>query len=514
MPANIPHNEYNSWASKALKTRTVTSGEEAVKSMGQTFLPQLSGLSLGEYEDYKDRAQFYNATRRTLSALVGSVFRRDATFTRPAEMNPIIEDMDLDGVGANHFTKKVLKEVLTVGRHGILVDYDNNLKRPYCTHYVGETIINHRVGLQNGIMQMEMVVLAEARSVPGDDEFSTEHIEAYRVLRLVDGVYTQQTYTKIGNTFEGGPIITPTVQGRPLEYIPFVIVNTSSLGCDYEDSPLLDLANLNINHYKFSADIGHALHFTSLPTPYATGVDQIGGDSRDTTPLRIGSTNMMMLPQGATVGMLEFSGAGVASLRQYLNDCENKMGKLGARLLEKPSTQPETAETASIRQAAEGSALIAVVEAVDAGITQALKYCADYMNIDIDSIQVELNRDFIAAMIDTKSLTDLIKAYQEGGISEETLYYQLHKGEILPPDHNKQEEIQKLQELKTPVEQPVMSQSSNEGQEGQPLAHPPMQNVDDMIKHMREMIEVDKLSNEQIKELHPELVNFFNKEEN
>lgn len=504
MPANTPHPLHNEWANKALKTRTVTSGEEAVKSMNDTFLPHLSGLSRNEYQDYKERAQFYNATRRTLSALIGSVFRRDATFTRPQELNSIIEDIDLDGTTANHFTKTILKEVLTVGRHGILVDYDNDLKRPYCSHYIGETIINHRMGMQNGIYQLEMVVLAEHKQQQGDDEFDTSYTTQYRVLRLQEGVYTQQVYTQEGKQMTAGPIMTPTIQGRLMDYIPFVIVNTTSLGCDYEDSPLLDLVNLNINHYKFSADIGHALHFTSLPTPYATGVDNYGGESKETTPLRIGSTNMLMLPQGATVGMLEFTGAGVGSLRNYLGDLENKMGKLGARLLEKPSAQPETAETTSIRQAAEGSALITVVESVDAAITQALKYCADYMGISIDEVDAELNRDFIAAQIDSKSLIDMIKAYQEGGISEETLYYQLHKGEILPPDHNKQEEIARLQGLKPPVEQPASAPVLADGVEG----HPPVTSPENLVAHMRQMID-DGMSNEEIIALHPELSRFF-----
>jgi hypothetical protein len=510
MPASTSHPLHKQWASKALKTRTVASGEEAVKSMGETFLPQLSGLSRKEYEDYKERAQFYNATRRTLSALVGSVFRRDATFTRPSELDSVISDIDLDGTTANHFTKQVLKEVLTVGRHGVLVDYDSTSQRPYCTHYIGESIINHKMGYQNGIMQLEMVVLAEQVPMHGDDEFDTKYQTQHRVLRLQDGIYTQQVYYLDGKKETAGPIVTPTINGRPLEYIPFVIINTTSVGCDYEDSPLLDLVNLNINHYKFSADVGHALHFTSLPTPYATGIDSYGSESRETTPLRIGSTNMLMLPQGASVGMLEFSGAGVGSLRQYLNDVEGKMGKLGARLLEKPSSQPETAESHNIRQAAEGSALITVVESVDAGITQAIKYCADYMGIDIDQVDVELNRDFIASQMDSKSLIDMIKAYQDGGISEETLYYQMHKGEILPPDHNKQEEITRLQGLKQPVEQPDVEDSAmDSGVEGQPEVHNPVTEPNEFVSHFREMIE-QGMTDEEILKMHPELSRLFN----
>ena len=509
MPASNQHPLYNMWANKANKSRTVAAGEESVKAQGKTFLPHLSGLSPNEYDDYKNRAQFYNATRRTLSALVGSVFRRDATFTRPPEMDSVIEDIDLDGTTANHFTKQVLKEVLTVGRHGVLVDYDNMSQRPYARHYIGETIVNHRTGYQNGIMQLEMVVLAEhSEIIDPKDEFKIEYKTQYRVLRLQDGVYTQQLYYYDGKKEMASEIITPTINGRPLEYIPFVIVNTTSLGCEYEDSPLLDLVNLNLNHYQFSADIGHALHFTSLPTPYATGVDNYGGESREATPLRIGSTNMLMLPQGSSVGMLEFSGAGVGSLRDYLNDVENKMGKLGARLLEKPSAQPETAETTSIRQAAEGSALITVVESVDAGITQVLKYCADYMGIDIDQVDAELNRDFIAAQMDSKSLIDMITAYQSGGITEETLYYNLHKGEILPPDHNKQEEIARLKMLKQPVEQPEMADASEIEDEE---THPEVTDETQMVSHLREMIE-NGMTDDEIMSMHPELSRLFNQD--
>ena len=259
MPANNTHPSYNNWAHKAAKTRTVIAGEEEVKSAGEMFLPHLNGLSAVEYQDYKERAQFYNASRRTLSALVGSVFRRGATITRPTELDDVINDIDLDGTSANHFTKQILKEVLTVGRHGVLVDYDETLKRPYCNHYIGETIINHRMGMNNGILQLEMVVLAENNEIiDPQDEFKTDYQTTYRVLRLQDGIYTQQMYFADGHKTIAGEITTPTIQGRTLDYIPFVIINTTSLGCDYEDSPLLDLVNMNINHYKFSADIGHS----------------------------------------------------------------------------------------------------------------------------------------------------------------------------------------------------------------------------------------------------------------
>jgi hypothetical protein len=40
------------------------------------------------------------------------------------------------------------------------------------------------------------------------------------------------------------------------------------------------------------------------------------------------------------------------------------------------------------------------------------------------------------------------------------------------------------------------------------MTHPPMENPQDMITHMREMLE-QGYTNEQILELHPEIANFF-----
>ena len=43
------------------------------------------------------------------------------------------------------------------------------------------------------------------------------------------------------------------------------------------------------------------------------------------------------------------------------------------------------------------------------------------------------------------------------------------------------------------------------------MTHPPMTSVDDMIKHMREMVE-QGYTDEQIKQLHPEMAGYFDNE--
>ena len=78
----------------------------------------------------------------------------------------------------------------------------------------------------------------------------------------------------------------------------------------------------------------------------------------------------------------------------------------------------------------------------------------------------------------------------------------LAPSEILPPDHNKTEEITKLQELKGTVEQPTQPKDLSQ-------PHPPMQDKDSLISHMRSMIE-QGYTDEEIKQVHPEMDSYFN----
>lgn len=63
-------------------------GERAVKHRKTKYLPQpnpddVSPANVARYEAYLTRAVFYNVTQRTLSGLVGEVFRRDPVAELP-----------------------------------------------------------------------------------------------------------------------------------------------------------------------------------------------------------------------------------------------------------------------------------------------------------------------------------------------------------------------------------------------------------------------------------------------
>ena len=83
MPANSTHPDYDSALPAWLRARDVFAGEDAVKAAGERYLPKLDSQSADEYNAYRARASFFNATARTVDGFVGLIFRREPTFKIP-----------------------------------------------------------------------------------------------------------------------------------------------------------------------------------------------------------------------------------------------------------------------------------------------------------------------------------------------------------------------------------------------------------------------------------------------
>src|SRR5512137_2774243 len=77
MPVNSTHPEYDAALPVWLRARDVFAGEDAVKAGGEKYLPRLEDQTQAEYDAYRMRASFFNATSRTCEGFLGLVFRRD-----------------------------------------------------------------------------------------------------------------------------------------------------------------------------------------------------------------------------------------------------------------------------------------------------------------------------------------------------------------------------------------------------------------------------------------------------
>jgi hypothetical protein len=430
-----------------------------VKRAGMTYLPPLDGQldDPGSYAAYKQRAMFYPATERTVEGLTGLVLRKPPQVTVPLTVEQDLPDLTLSGQSWESLLLEVLDEVIGLGRLGILIEYPRaaedatrpDTARPYWSLYRAEQIVSWQTGPVTDLDGVERtgctrVVLHEAVIEPKeDDRFTMDLVDQYRVLEVERGEYSVTVYRRrdqvpgsatVAGTERWIPIetVTPERRGKVLTAIPFVFVGARHTRPHPDKPPLLDMVDVNLSHYRSSADLEHGRHWTALPTAWVTGYS--GG-----TPLKIGSSVAWALtnPQ-SNVGMLEFTGAGLKALAEALEHKERLMAILGARLLEGQPMRGETAEAVRLRHAGEAATLTSIVAAIEEALTLACRWHAWWQGDDdaftTDAISITLNRDFFEAQMSFETANTAMTMWQAGGISYETYFWLLQKGEWMRPD--------------------------------------------------------------------------------
>lgn len=498
MPANSTHLDYDANLAAWLRARDVIAGEDAIKSGGAKYLPRLDSQTDDEYDAYKTRACFFNATSRTRDGFVGLLFRRDPEVKLPdaksgvgASMSGFALDVDLMGTSLFSYCKAVVGEVLAVGRAGTLVDWNDggdggqvgqDENRAYLVRYAAEDILNWQTQRINGRNVLSLVALREFRDEPSaDDPFRMESIETVRVLRLdvardgttqyVVEIWQHQKRASQGQvvrSFWNGILgstlraFTGSTQwklvetrvplrlGKPLPLIPFVFHGPQNSLTEVAKLPMGDIIFVNLDHYRLDADYKHGMHYTALPTAWVSGFDK-------DADLRIGSsTAWVAQAPGAVAGFLEFTGHGLSTFENAQNHDERQMATLGSRMLEDTKRVGETADAIELRQAGENSILMTLALSVSDSVSQVLRWVywwhsteASPKDITDETVVLRINTDFTAKGLSSVELTAIVGAWQAGAISQATMFDLFRKGEVLPTGRTDAEEKTLIGALRT-----------------------------------------------------------------
>lgn len=366
-----------------------------------------------------------------------------------------------------------------VGRCGHLIDAvpeeeANNEEEaaPYVVRYEAEDIITWHEEVVRGRKRLVMVVLQEVRTFPSTDvdddleikskvqfrvlllrqsaqEFKGEDAQLLRASDFENGsVYVQQVWElregegdKKKKLVQISSVVPRRKGGRALDYIPFRFLNWNGESPSPSKPPMIDLANVNLSHYRNSADLEHGRHYTALPTPVAVGF-KLDGDT-----LEIGSrTAWVSEDPGASAMMLEFTGKGLGHLQEGMTKKEGQMAVLGARLLEEQKGGSEKPEAIKLRQTGDRSVLTNIVDSVGDSWTWLLNRMWDWARVDplTEPLRVSLNTDFTSSSLPPQMLTALTAALHTSSISWQTFVEQLQRGEIIDSKITAEEEAERI----------------------------------------------------------------------
>jgi len=422
MPVHSTHPEYELALDQVRTTRDACAGQKAIKQANTRYLPQFTPADAERYDKYLQRAYYVNVVGRTKSALIGAIFRRPIKADLPDSIEYLLDNANGQGMSLEQIAKLACDEILETGRYGFMVDYpqvsegasfaDIQDLQSNIIGYSFERIINWDTEVINGRETLTMVVLLEERK-EYHDRFTWTVEPQYRVLELVDGVYTQTLYEKDGSVVS---TMTPLMGGEVVRHIPFYFAGSEDNRSHIDQPPLFDLASVNIAHYRNCADYEEGTHLHGQP--------MLVIDTGDTSAQEFEALN----PQGVTVGARRGLALqrGKAQLLQAesnsaafeaMSHKENQMVQIGARLITQRGVN-QTAESARIAASSEASVLNSIVGNVSEALESACEDVAQFMGAPVDGVFVALNRDFFDGSIDANQAMMLIQFADRGDIAQ------------------------------------------------------------------------------------------------
>lgn len=395
--------------------------------------------------EYEQGAICYNFTKRTLSGMVGSVMRKDPEQIIPDQLEYLLTNCDGSGVGLWQHAQDTLMEIDAIGRGGLLVDapevgaataaeQNAGLLNPVIAFYTAENIINWRMKRFGSVNRVAMIVLREVwEYFENGNEFETKLGEQYRVLDLDEnGKYRQRLYRfkAEGGAAEDVITIHPDLGSQLEGKIPFTFIGASNNDATVDDAPMLPLAELNIGHFRNSADNEESSFVVGQPTLFIYPGEQMSLQNfKEANPqgIKFGSRTGHNLGSGGSAQLIQANENNLA--KQNMLDKETQAVQIGAQLIT-PSTQI-TAESARIQRGADTSVMSTIARNVSQAYTDALKWVAAMLGLPEDTeIEFKLNMDFFLQPMSAQDRTAWMSDINAGLLPATAYYAALRKAGV------------------------------------------------------------------------------------
>ena len=449
MPVSTQHPDYSKYINIWTQTRDAVKGSVAVKEKKHKYLPvpdntsgdERKGTETIRYRQYMKRALYTNFTGRTKNALVGAAFRKEPMIELPENLEYLKGDSTGDGLSLVQLAKDELSNILETGRSVLLVDYPQaeeglsaeqirllDLKATIVP-YTCEQVINWKSDVVNGKRLLTLVVIAE-NYIDADDEFDHDKETQYRVLRLRENGYTQQIYRDDEPyTNEFYP---RKADGSTWQEIPIIFVGSKNNDSTIDDAPLADIAEINIAHFRNSADYEESCFIVGQPSLFLT-TSMSNEQFKEMNPqgIKLGSRTGHVLGENGSASLLQANPNQLVSAAMKAK--EDQMVAIGARIITDRADR-ETAEAARIRFASENSVLGDVVGNLSEAINKCIDWVGEFMGVDTSEAEFEINREFYDKTLDPQLIMSMVTLLDRQIVAEQDIFDRLKSAGIIHPE--------------------------------------------------------------------------------
>jgi len=387
---------------------------------------------------YRERAIFYALSGQTAQGMVGSIFRKWPVFSAPDDMQYLNKNADGAGNSIYQLSQGACHDVLSKGRAGLAVSFpqtEGQVSRAQIAsgevvatihRFEPEQIINWRTETEGSQTKLTLVVTKEAVDEVGPDGYSSQPAEIIREMTLDyprneigepltdTRIYIERTYRKGSDGFTLESEYYPTdAMGENWEVIPFQFVGSETNEPTPDQPPMLGIVELNIGHYRNSADYEDSVFYCGQAQPYMSGLTADHVELMKSENMYAGSRNLIGVPEGGQFGFA--IAPPNPMVRQAMLDKVDQMISLGARIMQQGSATKTASQIMGEREA-QTSVLALVASNVSEAFTQCLQWVARYMGSDDSELAYTLNQEFVEMEIDAPKLQQIVAGFMQGAI--------------------------------------------------------------------------------------------------
>lgn len=429
-------------------------GTLAMREAGNSLLEQFEDEDKTSFDRRLKHSTLLPAYSETVSNMTGRVFADDIVVgdDTPDVIKGLTENIDRQGNNLQVWAKTFFASALAYGLCHVLVEYpkttdaDGNPTivtkadeqaagvRPYTVMVRPQQVIGWRsdsVGGEHVLTQFRYMESVDEN----DGEFGVKSVKQIRVL--VPGAWA--TYREI----EAGGKKTWTLHEKgtsSLQVIPLTTFYTNRTGFMTATPPLMELAHLNVKHWNEQSDQDKSTRFSRIRLAVIIGVD----DS-EISKIKISSDSMLSLPVNADIKVVQGSAESVAIGRSELTALLDDMRMSGAKLLQKDKQAVKTATQAEDEAAQELSPLETMASQLEDALDQVLQFFAKLTG-NPEGGHVQVNGNFDSDFIPETTLPLLLNLATQGKISDETLFSELQRRNVVSQDIDWEEEKAKIAE--------------------------------------------------------------------
>lgn len=447
MSVYTTHHEYEKALSTWTKCSDFVAGSEAVKAKREMYLPRpnpddTTPEANQRYQNYLDRAVFYELSADTVDKYLGLVFKQDPTFEVDERLAYLKKNADGGGVSIYQQAQNGFKKLMVNARFGLFVDMPNfgdNISqadierqniRPKILFYTAENIINWHIAERNNLMTTVLIVLREyVQEQKTEFEFKT--IEQYRYLGLDEIGFFVEVYRKNddGKSYLHAERVYPKANGQYWQTIPFQIFGSQFNTWQIQKAPIEPLVNIEKGIYCNSADAENSRFLCGQVQPFAN-LGQMAfdyytqpkydeqGNKIPPPKFKLGSETILMLGENGIFGFAQaqsntMATEGIKEKREIIHDLGLQLGQAGSAV--KTATQAEHDAHAQYSKAS------LCVANLNEGFENVLAWCSAYLGIT-STAKFKIRQNFIEPTIDVNILNTLSALVDGGKIPKSALY--------------------------------------------------------------------------------------------